>query len=200
MRPNIVYAGLMQIQFEFTDESENLSGFGHYQFEDIPEDVWVDVANLVDFEYGFVVAGASSSYAYSSDNVGAPAQADLPGAIRIRMVAENAYVADYSQTPIYDSGMDWYEGRTPYEHVVSSGEYFLVGSDIYAFYMTGEMIERPRWSGEYKLGIGASGELGSFETSVWFDDPPPEVPIPPSAILLLSALLPVFGIKKWRRK
>ncbi len=43
-------------------------------------------------------------------------------------------------------------------------------------------------------------ERGTWTAGMWFDDPvPSQVPVPATAILLLSGLLPMIGIKKWRR-
>jgi len=42
------------------------------------------------------------------------------------------------------------------------------------------------------------GVDGIWSSSVWFEDPPQTVPIPSSALLLFSALLPIIGFKRWR--
>lgn len=53
-----------------------------------------------------------------------------------------------------------------------------------------EFEQDPTYGGESR-----STGLGFLQ----FDDPPTALTIPPSASLIVSALLPILGVKKWRR-
>ena len=191
--PFTAEAGLMRIQFEFFDSGAP-TGLGYLQFEDLEIGSWCDInSELMNVDWSFAIAdGAGHSFVANSRQLAT--QASLYGSVRIRVVGVNAFVVDFNPYVTSYTDPDGYTqfGANPAITCRAGLESLVVGD----YGAGGPFPISEAWTGAYYT----SGIWGDFTTSVWFDDPPPEVPIPASGLLLLSALLPVFGFKRWSRK
>lgn len=181
-----VRAGLMRIRFEFEQDptyggESRSTGLGFLQFDEIEEDVWVPISDLTNLSYFLsVTVLLDSAYVWidqSPSNI-----ADRKGEIFLSQVAPEVF--EVSGRP----STDWlYDG---WRSDASSWE-------ISVFLMRITHTLTPMAGDWYADSLPY--RLGTFTTSVRFDDPPRALTIPPSALLMVSALLPILGVKKWRR-
>lgn len=196
INPAPVRAGLMQIRFEFYQEYPSVvpvrSGIGFLQFEEIEVDAWVPINELNNFNYFFSVSGIwdlttnNPDFTWIDDNGLGSVSSCFRGAVRIARDGPNAWVAD------------WQASSSIYEYYAENDD---VPSSMYLDFFA-QPLDLPGYEGHRgRYMTQNKGYLfqGTFTTSVWFENPPQPVPIPPSAILLTSALLPIFGLKKWGR-
>lgn len=178
LMPLAAEAGLIRIGFDVDSSPVPTVGLGYIQFSDenIIFDDWVDVDDLVDLQMN-LYAGWVDNYGSHivSSGFGINSRGfyeTVSGSLRIIEDLPDVFIVEFS-----DFGY--------------STAYNLSGT-IYSLTLTADSQ-----AGTFFIDGASNPVLGSFNTSVWFDDPVP-VPLPSSLLMLIFAMLtmPVFKRKQ----
>ncbi len=179
-------AGLVRVYFDFDIGSPvEVYSTSYIEISDTFEyGEWFNPSSLFYSNYMFDIAIMRQEVAFTFRTD--PLEGLPSASIRINDLGGNVFTCDVASLEAFGLG-DMISYNDPYMTIFDTPTRLLIEN--------GEAVAHMSFAYFGPQG----GDLG-LSTSVWFDDPPPQVPIPPTVVLLLSALLPVLGIKKWRRK
>lgn len=167
----------MGVKFDFTDQGVP-SGLGFMQFdeEEIELGVPRDLPSLMSSGNFMFSVGSPSSreregYIFNTGT--------FYGDIIIDELSPGVFAASFSAGTIYD------------EHSIIDTDHHPIKAISLEINNSGTAFNLADTNSFPSIHLS-----GVAEGSVWFDDPAPTIPLPPTAVLMVSALLTLFAVKK----